>query len=65
MMDFESYLVSQPIYRYFKLIGNSGRISAWKSKGFPNESIKPYTTSNNSLSPALNYISAKIRAKFY
>ena len=53
----------QPIYCCFKKIGNSKHIPAWKSKVLPDKSIKPPTTSNNSLSPALNYISGKIRVK--
>ena len=53
----------QPIYCFFKKIGNSKHIPAWKSNVLPDKSIKPPTTSNNSLSPALNYISGKIRVK--
>ena len=56
----QSYLVLQSVYRYFKKIGNTDHISAWKSKGLSDESIKPSTTSNNNLSPALNlYIHTK------
>ena len=36
----QNYLVPHPIYRNFKIIGNSVPISAWKSKGLFNESIK-------------------------
>ena len=36
----------------------------WKSKGLSNESIKPPTTTNNSLTPELNYYSTKIKIKF-
>ena len=39
-------------------------ISAWKSKGLSDESIKPPAASNNSRAPALNYISTKIQVKF-
>ena len=35
-----------------------------ESKGLSNESIKPPTTSDNSLAPALNYYGNKIRVKF-
>ena len=50
--------------RYFKNIDNGDHISAWKSKGFSDESIKPPATSNNSLASSLNYIRAKTRVKF-
>ena len=54
----------QPVYKCFRKFGNSKRISVWKSKGLLEESIKPHAISNNSLVPALNYIKAKIWAKF-
>ena len=54
----------QPVYKYFKKIDNTEHISAWKSKGFSDESIKPPVTSNNSLAPSLNYIGVKTRVKF-
>ena len=51
----------QPLYRCFKKIGRSKRISAWKSKGLSDKSLKLLFTSNNSLSPAINLISNEIR----
>ena len=39
-------------------------ISSWKSKGLSNESNKPPTTTDNSLTPALNYYGTKTRVKF-
>ena len=60
----QNYLVFQPMYRYFKMITNTDYISSWKSKGLSAESIKPPTTSDNSLNPALNYYGTKIRVKF-
>ena len=45
----QDYLVFQLMCRYFKMITNSDYISSWKSKGLSNESIKPPTTSDNSL----------------
>ena len=39
--DTPNYLVSQPVYKYFKKIANGDHISVWKSTGFPDESIKP------------------------
>ena len=51
----QNYLVFQPINKYFKVITNTDYVSSWKSKGLSAESIKPPTTSDNSLTPALNY----------
>ena len=61
---FQAYLIFQPVYKFFKTIGNTDYISSWKSKGLSAESIKPPTTSNNSLTPALNYYGSKTRVKF-
>ena len=60
----QNYLVFQPMYRYFKMITNTDYISSWKSKGLSAESIKPPATSDNSLTPALNYYGNKVRVKF-
>ena len=57
------YLVFQPMYKYFKMITNTDYISLWKSKPLSAESIKPPTTSDNSLTPALNYYGTKARVK--
>ena len=46
------------------MIINTDYISSWKSKGLSAESIKPPTTSDNSLTPALNYYGTKTRVKF-
>ena len=37
---------------------------SWISKGLSNKSIKPPTTSNNSLTPILNYYGPKIKVSF-
>ena len=60
----QNYLVFQPMYKYFKMITNTDYISSWKSKGLSAESIKPPTTSDNSLTPALSYYGTKTRVKF-
>ena len=60
----QNYLVFQPMYRYFKMITNTDYISSWKSKGLSAESIKPPTTSDNCINPALNYYGTKTRVKF-
>ena len=59
----QSYLVFQPMYRYFKMITNTEYISSWKSKGLSAEILKPPATSDNSLTPALNYYGTKTRVK--
>ena len=46
------------------MIANKKYISSWKSKGLSDESIKPPTTSDNSLSPLIDYFGNKIRLKF-
>ena len=62
----QSYLVSQPMIRYFKvnMITNTDYVSSWKSKGLSSESIKPPNTSDNSLTRELNYDGPKTRLKF-
>ena len=47
------------MYRYFKLIANTKYISEWKSTGLSDESIKPPTTSDNSLSPLIDILVTK------
>ena len=60
----QNYLVFPPINKYFKSITNTNYVSSWKSKGLSHESIKPPTTSDNSLNPELNYYDTNTRAKF-
>ena len=60
----QNYLVFQPIQRYFKKIGNTGHISAWKSNGLSDERIKSFDTCDNSLAPGIGYVGNKIRTKF-
>ena len=52
---FQAYLIFQLLYKYFKTITNTNYISSWKSKGLPAESIKPFPTSANSLTPLIYY----------
>ena len=49
---------------YLKVIANTDYVSSWKSKGLSAETIKPPTTSDNSLTPALSYYGTKTRVKF-
>ena len=60
----QNCLVFQPMYRYFKMITHTDYILSWKSKGLSAESIKPPTTSDNNLNPALKYYGTKTKVKF-
>ena len=61
----QNYLVSQPIVRYCKVITNGDYVSSRKSKELSAETIKPPTTSDNSLTPTINYYYAsKVTVKF-
>ena len=60
----QNYLVFQPLNKYFKLITNTDYISSWKSKGLSPGTIKPPTTSDNSLAPIVSYYGTKTRVKF-
>ena len=55
----QNYLVFQPIRRYFEIIANT-----WKFEGLSDETITPYATSDNSLTPLIDYYGSKIRVKF-
>ena len=62
----QNYLVFQLIIRYFKVNATTKTdyVSPWKYKGLSAESIKPPTTSDDSLTPALNYYDDfKVRVK--
>ena len=60
----QNYLVFQPLNKYFEVITNTNYASSWKSKGLSVETIKPPTTSDNSLTPELNYYGSKTTVKF-
>ena len=45
----------QPIRRNIKIIANTKHISLWKSKGLFDETIKPYATSDNSLTLLIHH----------
>ena len=63
----QNHLVFLPMRKYFKLntvVDVIDRVLSWQSKGLSNESIKPPTTSNNSLNPRLSYYGSKIRVQF-
>ena len=63
----QNYLVFLPMRKYFKLnsvVGVTDYVLSWQSNGLSNESIKPPTTSNNSLNPRLSYYGTKVRVQF-
>ena len=63
----QNYLVFLPINKYFKLnsvVNTADYVLPWQSKGLSDESIKPPTTSDNSLNPELNYYGTKTKIKF-
>ena len=58
----QHFLTFQPILNTFTIPdGLRETVVAWQSKGFSNETIRPPTTSNNSLSPKLKWHNSKIR----
>ena len=57
----QNYLVFQPLYKYFKKIGNTNNISEWKFKGLSNEITEP---PDNTLTPTLKYTGKKMNVKF-
>ena len=60
----QNYLVFQQLNRYFRVIANTDYVSSWKSKRLFAETVKPPTTSDNSLAPAVTYYGTKTRVKF-
>ena len=46
------------------MIANTDYVSSWKSKGLSDETIKPPTTADNILNPALSYYGTKTSVKF-
>ena len=60
----QNYLGFQSISKYFKVIANTKYISSSKSKGLSDETINPRATSDNSLSPLIDYLDNEIRLKF-
>ena len=55
----QNYLVFKPLNKYLTLIGSTKYISSWKSKGLSNETIKPVATSNNIVTPLIDYYTSK------
>ena len=61
---FQAHLIFQPVYKCFQTITTTNYISSWKSKGLSAESIKPFPTSDNSLTPLLVSYDYNIRVRF-
>ena len=60
----QNYLVFQTVSRYFETASaNDRNILSRKSRGLPDESIKPPSTCNKMLNPPLNYVGTKVRVK--
>ena len=59
-----NYLIFQPLNKYFKVSGNLHYVLSWTSKGLSNKSIKASTTSDDSLTPILNYYGTKTKVYF-
>ena len=62
----QNYLVYLPLRKYFKLnsvVDAADYVLSWQFKGLSNESIKPPTTTNNSLTPELNYYGTKTKIR--
>ena len=60
----QNYLVFQPIGKYIKVIVNTDYLSSCKFKRLSAETIKPPTTSDNSLTLEVSYYGTKTRVKF-
>ena len=63
----QNYLIFLPMGKYFKLnsvVNTADYVLSLQFKGISNESIKPPTTSDNSLTRELNYYGTKTRVKF-
>ena len=63
----QSYLVFQPMYRYFEQIAGVGNVSYiyyWQSKGLLDKKINSIKTPNHIITPNLDYYGTKTRVKF-
>ena len=58
----QNYLVFQLMLEYFTV--NSNWIIKWKLNGLSNESLEVVSTSDNTLTPSINYYGDKVSLKF-
>ena len=49
------YLILQPLYYTLKRLGNTEKVLLWKSKGLSDKKLATPTTTDNSLSPSINW----------
>ena len=61
-MGAQNYLLFQSILKYFTL--NNNWITKWESKGLSNEGFEIVSTSDNTLTPSVNYYGDKVRLRF-
>ena len=60
----QSYLVFK-VLKHFQTLTGTDKVFVWKSKGFPEESVKTPVTSDNSFGPRQTFIyNGRIGAKF-
>ena len=59
-----NYLIFQPLNKCFKADSSTDAVLSSTSKELSNESIKPLTTSDNSLTPILDYYGTKTKVYF-
>ena len=50
-----NYLVFHPVSKCLITVGNTSKVTVWKSKGLSDESVKPPLTFDNSVNPRINY----------
>ena len=60
----QNCLVFQQLNKFFIIITNTKYILSWQSKGLSDETIKPPSSSDNSLNPTVSYYGTKARLEF-
>ena len=60
----QNCLVFEPLNKYSKVVASTNYMSSWQSKGLSDETIKPPSTSDNSLNPNVCYYGTKARLGF-
>ena len=62
----QNYFLFHPLNKYFKVVTNANTkdILSWQTKGLSDESMKPPSTSDNSLNPKISCYGSKTRLEF-
>ena len=60
----QNYLGFQPLNKYFKIIANADYVSSWKSKELSDQTIKPPSTADNSLTALVSHYGTKMKVQF-